>query len=115
MGEREGQAVRGKAVEEFSERTQRKAEQHLDACLEAMDAHEWGSDDPVESPAFAPFDGCNTCIVREVLLVCWDEMMEEARREVRAEAADLASGALPGLSLVRKGDALCAQSRTGDD
>ena len=62
--------------DEFATRLQGKAERHLNACMEAMDAEEWGSDDEdlMESPAYAPFDGCNTCIVREVLFVALDEV-----------------------------------------
>jgi hypothetical protein len=67
----------------FEQQVQRKAEKHLMACWEA-------EDEPTEhdSPAFAPFCGCQTCIVREVLMVCWDEMMEEAKRAVAAKEAD---------------------------
>jgi hypothetical protein len=47
-----------------------------------------GEDDPAkwpESPAYGPFDGCDTCVVREVLSVVWDEMLVEARREVNRQ------------------------------
>jgi hypothetical protein len=45
-----------------------------------------------ESPALAPFDGCPTCTVREVLMVCWDEMYERIAAQVigRATAPPLA-------------------------
>lgn len=43
---------------EISER----AEKHLDLCWEAM------LDEESKSPAFAPFCGCTTCVVREVLM-----------------------------------------------
>lgn len=70
-------------MEDFSQRVQLKAERHLTACFEAMDGAE------ETSPAAAPFDGCPTCIVREVLEVTWDELMAEARREVAgADRAD---------------------------
>ena len=95
---------------DFDLRVQHKAEEHLNRCFEA-------EDEPTEatSPAYAPFCGCMTCIVREVLMVCWDEMMEEVKREVAAEGTELVRGALPGLQLVRAGDALRAVPRTGDD
>lgn len=69
----------------FDQLVQRKAEAHLNACLEALDAQDAGQ--PTESPASAPFCGCNTCVVREVLIVTYDLMLTEARREVRAERA----------------------------
>jgi hypothetical protein len=68
---------------EFERHVQAKAEQHLNACLEALDASDAGEE--VESPAFALFDGCNTCVIREVLMVCWDEMWARAQQEAREE------------------------------
>jgi len=65
---------------DFEALVQRKAEAHLDACFEAMDNWEDG-DGEMESPANAPFCGCTTCIVREVLMSVWDDLLEEARRE----------------------------------
>lgn len=61
---------------------QRAAEAHLAACWEALGAAE-ESDDPDDwppSPAVAPFCGCDTCVVREVLFVAWD-IIEVAVRE----------------------------------
>ena len=65
--------------EDFFERIQTKAENHLEACFEALNAQDEGIE--MDSPAFGPFDGCETCIVREVLSVCWEEMLAEAKRE----------------------------------
>jgi hypothetical protein len=75
------------ATDEFGQVVQRKAEAHLAACFDAMDAFEEAPDaeQAPESPAFGPFDGCQTCIVREVLSVCWEEMLAEARRVAQAE------------------------------
>jgi len=75
MGKDDGQVVYRPVVDDFAVRVQRKAEEHLSRCWEAED-----EPTEVESPAYAPFCGCQTCIVREVLMVCWDEMFEEARR-----------------------------------
>ena len=66
-------------TETFDQLVQRKAEEHLNACMEAMD------DDEALSPAYGPFCGCNTCTVREILSVTWDLMEAEARRRVLAE------------------------------
>lgn len=43
-------------------------EEHLDRCMDSafLDLEESG-----DSPAFAPFCGCNTCVVREVLMTAW--------------------------------------------
>lgn len=67
--------------EDIGIRAQRAAELHLAACMEALS--EWeeledGSIIEIESPASAPFCGCDTCIVREVLWAGWS-IMEEAR------------------------------------
>ena len=45
------------------------AEQHLIACFDAFYAEEEGLDET--SPAYGPFCGCHTCIVREVLTAAW--------------------------------------------
>ena len=42
---------------------------HLTACWEAMDAEKAG--ESVDSPASAPFCGCEDCTVREVLHAAW--------------------------------------------
>jgi hypothetical protein len=62
---------------EFDRHVQEKALAHLEACLEAED--DWEA----VSPAYAPFDGCYTCIVREVLMVAWDEMWARAQADAR--------------------------------
>jgi hypothetical protein len=52
---------------------QQAAEAHLVACEDAMDG-EQDSPDPAdwpESPACGPYDGCHTCMVREVLFASW--------------------------------------------
>lgn len=43
-------------------------EEHLDRC---MDSEFLDLEDTGDSPAFAPFCGCNTCVVREVLMTAW--------------------------------------------
>jgi len=48
---------------------QKAAEKHLAACNEALFAIEDGQE--VESPASAPFCGCDTCQVRETLYAAW--------------------------------------------
>jgi hypothetical protein len=59
--------------DDFDMRMQRQAEAHLEACLEAL------YDEDARSPASAPFDGCPTCVVREVLTSVWDDMLAYAR------------------------------------
>lgn len=46
------------------------ARDHLDLCNEALEAQETGEDvrEGVQSPAAASYDGCSTCVVREVTL-----------------------------------------------
>lgn len=64
--------------ENFEQRLQRLAEDHLLACEEAIDSD--------ETPAVGPYCGCHTCVVREVLAVTWEEMRAEATTpRVRAE------------------------------
>lgn len=70
----------------FDQLVQRKAEAHLNACLEALDAQDAGH--TTTGPASAPFCGCNTCVVREILIVTYDLMLTEARREILQEIAN---------------------------
>ena len=68
-----GSAAAGANVEEDAGiRAQRAAEEHLVAIWEAEEALE---DDPtnpdIDYPASAPWDGCDTCVVREVLHAAW--------------------------------------------
>ena len=66
----------------FEARVQRIAEEHLAACNEAL----WDGESGVpRSPSFGPYDGCDTCVVREVLMSAWDELIAEARREVHVD------------------------------
>jgi hypothetical protein len=55
------------------EDVQHVCEAHLAACMEALwyEELENGDGTPPESPASAPFCGCDTCIVREVLWAGW--------------------------------------------
>lgn len=64
---------------DFGAEAQAAAEAHLAACQEAFWAMEEG--DEIESPASAPFCGCDTCVVREVLWAAWtimDAWVEDA-------------------------------------
>lgn len=65
----------------LEERLQRLGEVRLNACYEEMERLEAGEAWPGPPAACAPFDGCVTCTVREVLDAVWDEFMAEARRE----------------------------------
>lgn len=76
------------------ERAQRVAEEHLVAVWEAHHAEE-GCEDGVggvESPASAPFDGCDTCQVRETLYAGWPVLEADTIGRLRAagftDAAD---------------------------
>ena len=59
------------AERDYGLEAQRAAEEHLSLCLEA----EW--DEEVDDPSSAPFCGCLTCIVREVLHAAWP-VLEQA-------------------------------------
>lgn len=68
-------------------RAQKAAEAHLAACQEAMFAadeienpEEWPA-----SPSIAPFCGCDTCVIREVLHAAWPHVMAAAREELHAD------------------------------
>jgi hypothetical protein len=58
--------------EDIGERVQHLCEQHLAACEEAL-----ADPDGVDSPAYGPYDGCETCMIREILSVAWDALCAE--------------------------------------
>lgn len=65
-----------------------EAHQHLTACFAALECEEGGCEHTkdsqhLESPALAPFDGCQVCVVREVQSVMW-EWAEKAETEAVA-------------------------------
>ena len=63
----------------------RAAEAHLEACWEALDAESEG--EVVDWPdILAPFCGCRTCEVREVLHAAWPHMMRARLSTVDADA-----------------------------
>lgn len=64
------------AESDLAERAHRAAEEHLDACFQAMSDLEEGYD--ASSPAMDAFCGCQTCIIREILYAVWD-MLRVAR------------------------------------
>jgi hypothetical protein len=64
---------------------QRAAEERLAACNERLWAEEEGDVDVEHDgpyPAVAPYCGCDTCVVREVLDAAWPIMLRAAREEL---------------------------------
>lgn len=60
---------------------QAAAEAHLEACFTAL--FEESEDGTPQWPeTAAPFCGCETCTVREVLHAAWPILLEAARAEV---------------------------------
>jgi hypothetical protein len=68
-------------IEDVGTEIQRKAEEHLMKCQEQLFGEEEGTDTGVEVETFGPYCGCDTCIVREVLGVAWDSLVEAANSE----------------------------------
>lgn len=68
-------------IEDVGTEIQRKAEEHLMKCQEQLFAEEEGIDPECEVETLAPYCGCETCIVREVLGVAWDSLVEVANSE----------------------------------
>lgn len=60
---------------------QKAAEEHLDACWEAYWMEEVDGDEDVISPALAPFCGCQTCVVREVLYAAYPHLKDQVLTE----------------------------------
>jgi len=58
------------------------AEKHMAKVWAAFYAEEEAEDgvDSIESPAIAPFCGCETCVIRETLAAAWPVIEEYFRR-----------------------------------
>jgi len=65
---------------DFGMAAQAAAEAHLQACMDALDANDAGV--AWESPASAPFCGCDTCCVRETLYAAWPFALQEQAAEI---------------------------------
>lgn len=73
---------------DFGALAQKAAEEHLNGCWEAYWAEEMLEDPNAElpeSPAFAPFDGCETCVVREILSAAWPFVERSVREDLEQE------------------------------
>lgn len=70
-------------LQESYECVEKSALEHLAACNEAMFAYDEGRGE-IEDPATAPYDGCDTCIVREILTVARDELVKIVQTEAHA-------------------------------
>ena len=66
---------------------QKAAEKHMEAVWDAHYAWEEG-DETAESPASAPFCGCETCVVREILHAGWTVFEESVRVESSQGGSD---------------------------
>jgi hypothetical protein len=65
---------------DFGLLAQQRAEEHLDLCENWLDAEP--GDEPTEpDPSSAPFCGCRTCVVREVLYAAWPIVERSLRKE----------------------------------
>lgn len=69
----------------------RLVEKHLSLCMEAYEAIEDASDagdraPVINDPASGPYDGCNTCDVRETLYISWPVIEEITKQRIVWEA-----------------------------
>lgn len=75
-------------LDEMLRQVHHKAKDHLYRCAEVLWDEESGEDTEIESPAFAPFCGCDDCIVREVLMTAWTELIAGAVSYIEENAKD---------------------------
>ena len=95
-------------MSDFGYEAQQAAEKHLDACQDALYAEESEEGDAAElwpAELLAPFCGCTTCVVREVLVAAWPIL----ELGFRAESSGRPT---MGLPRVRIQDPLDGPSRT---
>lgn len=67
---------------DYGARVHAAAEAHLLACTEAEYTAEDNPDADIPSPASAPYCGCSTCDVREVLHVAWPMIESYVRQQI---------------------------------
>jgi hypothetical protein len=65
---------------DWAAEAQRAAETRLALCAEWRDHYENDGDEPTEpDPSCAPYCGCDTCVVREILDAAWPIFLEGVR------------------------------------
>lgn len=69
-------------IDEHVAAAQRAGEERLNVISDYEEAWEGGRLPEGENPACAPFCGCVTCVVREVLDAAWPHLIAAAREEV---------------------------------
>ena len=87
-------------MDDFGLRVQRKAELHVAECEDAMDRRNMG-EEVTDDPASAPYCGCITCTVREVLYVAYEELLTAAEKDAvrhRDALYAIATGDVPNVT-----------------
>lgn len=74
------------STDDLAQQAQRAAEARLRDVVDRFWAEEEGADDAWEGfEGSAPYCGCDTCLVREILDGAWPILLEAARIEAREE------------------------------
>lgn len=76
--------------EDYGVQAQRAAENHLQSCNEWMEYYDEGESGGAERPAgddpsFAPYDGCETCVIREALFAAYPVLQEGITADAQEE------------------------------
>jgi hypothetical protein len=70
-------------MRDYEYEAHKAAEAHLAALGEALDLEEEGEPNVVWPDSAGPYDGCQTCEIRETLYAAWPIMQERAAAELR--------------------------------
>lgn len=70
-------------IEDLAQKAQRAAEVRLHEAMDRYWASEEGDDTAWDDWDGAPYDGCDTCLVREVLQGAWPILLEAAQLEAQ--------------------------------
>lgn len=81
---------------DFAHEAQQAAEKRLEACDAVMDLEGEDYNDPAIRAQYekayeglaGPYDGCTTCIVREVLDAVWPILQEAAKDELENPSSE---------------------------
>ena len=76
-------------VEDLAQKAQRAAEARLADVTDRFWADEEGAEDAWDGwDGTAPYCGCETCLVREILTGAWPMLLEAAKLEAQLELSE---------------------------
>lgn len=73
------------AERDYGREAHEAAERHLEDCFVALGVEEDGGEPIWPEDLESAFDGCTTCVIREVLYAAWPILLQGAREVIAEE------------------------------